>query len=50
MTLDEFVWNKVFGREDMKDIPVEVQNVCRESTKGTYDNIDHTKDEEDDDE
>ena len=49
MTLDEYIWNQVFAREDMQDIPESVQQVCRESTKGTYDHIDHTKDEDDED-
>ena len=49
MTLDEYIWNQVFAREDMQDIPESVQQVCRESTKGTYDHIDHTKDEDEED-
>ena len=49
MTLDEYIWNQVFARDDMQDIPESVQQVCRESTKGTYDHIDHTKDEDEED-
>ena len=45
--LDTCIWDAVFKREDMKDIDPEVQQVCRESTRGTYDNIDRTKDEDD---
>ena len=47
--LDTFIWDTVFAKPEMQDIDPSIQQVCRESTKGTYDNVDHTKDEDEED-
>ena len=46
--LDDFIWDEVFKMDSLKDTPSDIQEVCRGATKGIYENVDHTEDEEDD--
>lgn len=48
MDLSTFLWNQIFSSEKYKDIPEDIQQVCRRATKGEYDTHDYTQDEDDD--
>ena len=47
--LDDFIWDEIFQSSAFKDTPSDIQEVCRGATKGLYENVDHTEDEEEDD-
>lgn len=45
--LNTYLWDQIFADEKYKEVPEDVQDVCRKAMRGDYVVIDHTKDEDD---
>ena len=48
VSINDFIWDKVFAEPAFKDIEPGIQDVCRHATAGDYLTKDYTRDEDDD--